>query len=389
MSIKGIFLSFEGLNNSIANSQVLEHVESLKSQSIDIEILFFLGKKAIFQKNLELISQYSNYNIKIFRAIDPAIPFSAFLNSIYLFYILFNKKIQFIHARTDYVCSTLFFLKIFTNIKIIWDCRGHTTAEYFSKYNLKNPLKLLYAPIQYFRLEFFVLVCNCIADEAIFVTNELMNARRISVLLKNFYIIPCLTNCNKFFFSNQLRKTTRDKLKYNENDIVLIYSGSITGYQVFEKCLNLFIDLHKKNCQYKLLILSPNIREVNKLINKYNISQFTTILNVPFNDVNAYLNASDIGLLLRENIPLNRCASPIKFAEYSVTGLYVLNNRSVNQVYENGLIIGNLLKLDNSYKANFDFPIFSINNREMISLKSKELYDRTNYLNIYNVIYAN
>jgi hypothetical protein len=49
-----------------------------------------------------------------------------------------------------------------------------------------------------------------------------------------------------------------------------------------------------------------------------------TVVRAAHHEINAYLNAADVGLLIREPHLLNAVACPTKFGEYAVTGLPVI-----------------------------------------------------------------
>ena len=51
-------------------------------------------------------------------------------------------------------------------------------------------------------------------------------------------------------------------------------------------------------------------------------------------EINNYLNATDYGILFRENLPINNQASPTKFAEYILAGLKVIISEGVGDFSE-------------------------------------------------------
>jgi len=55
-------------------------------------------------------------------------------------------------------------------------------------------------------------------------------------------------------------------------------------------------------------------------------------MSIGRNEVPAYLNAADIGFLLRAPHPLNTVASPVKFGEYIGSGLTVVSSPGVGDV---------------------------------------------------------
>ena len=51
---------------------------------------------------------------------------------------------------------------------------------------------------------------------------------------------------------------------------------------------------------------------------------------MPFQDVPKYLSAADIGILWRDRTFINYSASPSKLSEFAASGLFIINNGSVN-----------------------------------------------------------
>ncbi|WP_458628878.1 hypothetical protein [Winogradskyella sp. PC D3.3] len=111
-----------------------------------------------------------------------------------------------------------------------------------------------------------------------------------------------------------------------EKDIVLIYSGSIAGWQSFEKISDL-IEKWIEAQNVKVLFLSKRNDILEKLILKYpnNIKQEW----VGHDEVGNYLSIGDYGILIREDNVTNAVASPVKFAEYLNSGLKVLISKNI------------------------------------------------------------
>ena len=72
--------------------------------------------------------------------------------------------------------------------------------------------------------------------------------------------------------------------------------------------------------------------------------------NVKFEDVNNYLNASDFGLLIREDNHANNAGSPTKFAEYAMTGLQIISSPSVSDYFN----------LNSKIKNIYDYKKFTL-----------------------------
>ncbi len=68
-----------------------------------------------------------------------------------------------------------------------------------------------------------------------------------------------------------------------------------------------------------------------ELLLEYSFTWIVASASLP--EVNGWLNASDYGFLLRRTDPLNKAASPTKFAEYAITGLGIVMTDAVPDSY--------------------------------------------------------
>jgi len=100
-------------------------------------------------------------------------------------------------------------------------------------------------------------------------------------------------------------------------------------WEIPDKIISFFKNLRTKDTRFRLLLVTPDVDLANKLINKQKLDDKIFVKKVELNDVNKYLNAADVGLLLREDIPMNNVASPTKFAEYLMVGLPVIISQGV------------------------------------------------------------
>ncbi|WP_417860052.1 hypothetical protein [Winogradskyella sediminis] len=141
----------------------------------------------------------------------------------------------------------------------------------------------------------------------------------------NHIIIPC-TLTKSMVVDEEFKKELFFKYNWGQKDIVLIYSGSIAGWQSFEKISDL-IEKWIEAQNVKVLFLSKRNDVLEKLILKYpnNIKQEW----VGHDEVGNYLSIGDYGILIREDNVTNAVASPVKFAEYLNSGLKVLISKNI------------------------------------------------------------
>lgn len=140
-------------------------------------------------------------------------------------------------------------------------------------------------------------------------------------------IIPCTINVKKNKQSNEQIKKNRNDLNFSQEDIVLVYSGSVEGWQSFQ-LLDVYLDaVMKNNSNVKILFLAQI--DLNELTAFSNYKTRFTKMWVSPSEVPDILNMCDYGLLIREDSVTNQVASPTKFAEYLNAGLKIIISENV------------------------------------------------------------
>ena len=118
-------------------------------------------------------------------------------------------------------------------------------------------------------------------------------------------------------------------MSYESHHKVLIYSGGMNKYQCFLECVDYFKKLLKKDESWHFLVLTTELKQAKVFIKE---TKNVILKKVPFNEVNQYLNAADMGLIFREKNDLNRAASPTKFAEYALSGLSIYFSKEIGDL---------------------------------------------------------
>ena len=119
----------------------------------------------------------------------------------------------------------------------------------------------------------------------------------------------------RFVYSEIARKRVREKYGFHDDDVVVVCSTNSNAlWQKDETVID-----HLLQRGFKVLNLSAVDPKIPGCI--------TT--KVPFNEMPDYLSAADMAVLWREDTFMNNSASPSKFSEFAVMGLYVIHNGSV------------------------------------------------------------
>jgi hypothetical protein len=152
-------------------------------------------------------------------------------------------------------------------------------------------------------------------------------------------------------------------------------------YQCFNECVVYFKSLFKQDENWHFLVLTTALDEAKKVISD---TKNVILKKVPFTQVNQYLNAADVGMILREQNDLNRAASPTKFAEYALTGLSVCFSKEIGDLgnYAKKIGINNIL--DNKNLSD----VHNVEMRKERATKAKAIVSKKSVMQQYQEIYA-
>jgi glycosyltransferase involved in cell wall biosynthesis len=158
-------------------------------------------------------------------------------------------------------------------------------------------------------------------------------------------VIPCCYDPRLVRWDERAVTRTREALGVVPgDDFVLVYAGSLSAWNRPDAILNLFRQFRAAFDRSRLLLLSGDQDRSQGI---FGGEPGVLIRSVPHEAIQPYLAVGDLGLLVRESHPVNRVASPVKFAEYLVSGLPVLVSRGVGdcaaivQRQRVGYILGN------------------------------------------------
>ena len=119
----------------------------------------------------------------------------------------------------------------------------------------------------------------------------------------------------------------RTESGYNDENIVMVYSGSSSGWQSFKSLQDILGKILASDQNFKLLFLAPDDPIIEDMKKEYpgQVSRNWVSPDAVFD----ILAACDFGILFRDNTITNNVASPTKFAEYLASGLSVIISSSI------------------------------------------------------------
>lgn len=145
---------------------------------------------------------------------------------------------------------------------------------------------------------------------------------------KKVIIYHCGVNTDLFDYTQVDILQIKKNLGISESDIVFVYTGGDQPWQMLHKTLLIFREIQRMMPQCKFLILLQGDKEaLLEYCKDNNITNVQILQNIAFKDVYKYLSLANFAWLLRENIQLNRVASPTKLGEYLACGQIVITTK--------------------------------------------------------------
>ncbi|MGB6241450.1 MAG: glycosyltransferase [Castellaniella sp.] len=312
-----LYLSDCYIESSIFASQVHSLCEH-QCKFLDVTLLAHThGKNRSFIKY--------NYDIILRRWIpNMSVPFIAAAVGVWYRLTGILTGYDVLHARGHVMSFVAITSQSFTSkkIRVIADIRGESAAEGFgSGSRLTRWLKVKF-------VRWIEAVIFKKSDHILFVSEAM--AEHFCSMYKipdsKVSVFPTLVNTKFFYRSSDLRARKRKELKINEGQFVYVYSGGISYWQNIDKIIYRFVNISKSSNRFVLLILTTAPDKVKEIVVKAGgANENIIVLRVPYEEVGAYLNAADAGLLIRDDSIINRVASPTKANEYVACGLPVID----------------------------------------------------------------
>jgi glycosyltransferase involved in cell wall biosynthesis len=145
-------------------------------------------------------------------------------------------------------------------------------------------------------------------------------------------VIPCVADERRFFPDAQSRARDRAALGL-ASEPLLVYAGSIDQWHQFESTLDTFQGVARRDARARFLIATREAEKATVLVStRPELKDRAIVRHGDADEVARWLNAADVGLLLREVHPLNRVACPTKFGEYVLSGLSVVVSEEVGDL---------------------------------------------------------
>ncbi|HPW66788.1 MAG TPA: glycosyltransferase [Salinivirgaceae bacterium] len=341
-----VYLTYDGLTDSLGQSQIIPYLKGLSKLNNKITIVSAEKNEAFLRKSEEIksiLDQNKIAWIPIKYTKKP--PVLSTVNDIYklskkLKKIYKNEGFDIVHCRS-YITSIvgLKFKKRY-GVKFIFDMRGFWADERIDGniWNLSNPLyRLVY---KYFKNKEKEFIEN--ADHVVSLTNTAIKTINsdfgVKILNTRYSVIPCCADLDHFQKTDKSktdRDTWRKKLGIEQDTFVLTYLGSLGTWYLTEEMVIFFKILVTKFCPNSvfLVVTHDNIEIIHKSAIKHQLPlDLIKTIHADRSQLPEILSVSDVAVSFIKPSFSKKASSPTKLAELFGLGIPVFSNIGVGDI---------------------------------------------------------
>ncbi|MFN8115603.1 MAG: hypothetical protein U0W65_05785 [Bacteroidia bacterium] len=315
-----IYITFSEYASGIFSGQVVDTCKELSLLSKqEIKIISFIHLKNFFNERKKL--KNTSRNIIVLPSFPMMKNFRVNCFLLAIFFVFMKPSV--VICRNAIPCKLGLILRKLNLVKkVVFDGRA---AEYeqFVEYKLSNDKRFIEDILE---IEKQAVLYS---DFRIAVSEELVKYwnYKFEYNKNDYVVIPCTLNSKHLNAAVDNPEMLRGRLGFKSDDIILVYSGSVSQWQSFSELIYFFEEQIKNNDLVKVLFLCKETQDITLLSKKY--SNRVKQMWCDEKDVFNYLSIADYGVLLRDETTTNFVASPVKFAEYLNAGLNVIISSKV------------------------------------------------------------
>jgi len=347
MSTNILYLSYDGMTDSLGQSQVLPYLKGLTLKGYNFHIISF-EKEERFSKFRNEIQEICDKHKIVWHPLsytkNPPL-----LSTIYDVRRMrslareLHKTHDFkiIHCRSYLSAMVGLSMKQKFSVKFLFDMRGFWADERVEGkiWNLKNPLfKTVYNYFKRKEKQFFLN-----ADHIISLTfagkKEICSWKGFEHLESKIEVIPCCADLEKFnpaLISSEEKNKLKLNLGFSEDDCILGYVGSIGTWYMLDEMLLFFKAYQLQNKTAKFLFISgENPTTILNKATEYGISQdLIVVKSVLHSDVALYISIFNASVFFIIPTFSKKASSPTKQGELMAMGIPIYCNDNVGDTGE-------------------------------------------------------
>ena len=400
---KSLFITYDGLTDTLGQSQILPYLTGLANQGHEISILS-CEKKEKYYKNKSIIEDIcSTHHITwtplFFHTWPPIISkyYDLFQLTAKAFSLYKKEQFDIIHCRSYLSADIGMKLKKRFGVKYLFDMRGFWVDERVDGglWDM-NSFLYRYAYKKWKRKEAEMIRQ---ADHIISLTKAGKKEIQQWTSYTNtpITVIPCSADMDLFTLTSiKQKEDARKILQINDGTFVLSYLGSLGTWYLLDEMLLLYKELKRTFKQTKFLVLSPdNEQKVFSKAEEIGLKKDDFIFRfAQRKEVPQLMKASDVSVSFIKPAYSKIASSPTKLGELLAMGIPVICNdigdvASIIEKSNGGIIIKDFSPV--SIQGAAEYALTLIKGEPCISRETIEKYYSlslaiTQYNEVYKII---
>lgn len=302
----------------LAESELLEERYSLSKQ-IYVQLLPGEGEKYSYYPSL-VVNHTSNES-------------SWYKQIAYLAYIVKKyPNIRVVHSHGYLGTILLWLARLFRGKKFLIIQEIHGVLAYESYYkHIKSWSKF----IRFIAL-YFLETLSIVMSDRLLLVSSLVEKYYPIIRIRESISIPRYLISNQETYDEKIPDQGWERFQVfsqsakSEKKRIIVYCGSANKWQMPKETIQLMSEFIN-NSQFSGAIFTSEISLFTKLIQKYSTKPRDWFIGtLQSGNIMGALKLCDVGVMLREDIILNRVASPTKLYEYAVSGLFIVTTDGIS-----------------------------------------------------------
>ena len=339
---KILYISYDGLTDSLGQSQILPYLEGLSKYEFQFFVLSF-EKRGRYHKEKETVKNITDAAgikwIPLWFTARPPV-----LSKIYDRWRLkktalkLNRRHKFdmVHCRSYVAAEVGLYFKRKFGTKFLFDMRGFWADEKKDSgaWDQRNPFfRQVY---KYYKQEETLYLKN--ADEIVTLTEAAKREMKKwpvydpEVPLR---IIPCCADMNHFSLTDQEQKfEARKRMGLSQDGLILSYLGSVGTWYMLDEMLAFFkkVKANFSSAKFLFITQTPPIIIEDKIKDLELDREDFVIAEAARSEVPAMVKASDVNISFIKPVYSKISSSPTKLGEVLSMGIPVICNSGVGDV---------------------------------------------------------
>ena len=344
-----LFVSYDGMTDSLGQSQVLPYIREISKQGYKYTLISFEKEERYqkFRANIQAICAESDINWHPIKYAGQ-IPILSTIWNVYrlkkkVFKIHSKTPFDLFHSRSHIPSLVAQMLQKQKNVPYVFDMRGFWADERVDGgvWNLSNPIfKKVFTYFKRKEIE-FIQEANAIVSLTENGKNEILSWQhlestpiKLRTKILDVEVIPCcvdvdLFNPEKIDLSYQQR--IREQLEITENDFILGYVGSIGTWYMLPEMLDFFKIMQTKIPNSKFLFITNEPKEkIITVANQKKINiQNIIVTSCIHKEVPTYISLFTVSIYFILPAYSKKASSPTKQAELMSMGVPIVCNSNV------------------------------------------------------------